>query len=662
MIGAFFSEATGVLLGNKLRSLLTILGLIIGVAAVIAIQILGKGMSGAVSGVLGTLNDQSFFVFPNARQGDFSKAAIKYRDIERTKQLFANILVAMPAGSGDRTMSTGHHHARLALSSDADVSFASVPLVFGRNLSHDDVATSGHVCVLTNAAYVRLFPGGENPVGESLRVGERRFVIVGVRGPPTQGIVPVNFGGDVAIPYTTYEQEYLRSRPLFAGRFIVRDANAIADTEKDVVAYFKSVKQGRAEYQTFDRKSFSSSVDGIFTALTFVVALIGAVSLVVAGIGIMNIMLVSVTERTREIGVRKAIGATSFAVLAQFFIEALLLSLVGCGIGLLIGVSIGELVDRFALVRISGVVPALPWFQSIAIAVGFATLVTLLFGTYRHTAPRASTRSRPSAMSDPGETAKRTSEPAFVEEPASTGSGGIRGPRRPDAHQNAIALRDVTKVYKTGPLEVAALRGVSFTVAPGEYVAIMGPSGSGKSTLMNLIGCLDRPTEGTYTLDGIDVGTLDDDRLAAIRLRKLGFVFQGFNLLARTTAIKNVALPLFYAGGKQREREATAGRMLAEVGLADRGTHKPNELSGGQQQRVAIARALVNDPAVLLADEPTGNLDSQTSDEIMTLFENLNRTGRTIIMVTHDPETARHAKRVIRVRDGLIVADEKNNG
>jgi putative ABC transport system permease protein len=162
----------------------------------------------------------------------------------------------------------------------------------------------------------------------------------------------------------------------------VRDANAIADTEKDVVAYFKSVKQGRAEYQTFDRKSFSSSVDGIFTALTFVVALIGAVSLVVAGIGIMNIMLVSVTERTREIGVRKAIGATSFAVLAQFFIEALLLSLVGCGIGLSIGVSIGELVDRFALVRISGVVPALPWFQSIAIAVGFATLVTLLFGTY----------------------------------------------------------------------------------------------------------------------------------------------------------------------------------------------------------------------------------------------------------------------------------------
>ena len=378
----FFSEALGVLLGNRTRSLLTILGLIIGVAAVISIQILGKGMAGAVGGVLGTLNDQSFYVFPNTRQADFAKAAIKYRDIERTKELFPNILAALPAGSVNRLMSTGHHHARLALSSDSDVSFATVPLVYGTSLTHDDVATIAHVCVLTDNAYKRLFPEGGDPVGESLRVAERRFVIVGVQGPPTQGIVPVTFGGDVSIPYTTYEAEYLRSRPLFAARFVVRDATQISATEKDVIAYFKSTKQGRAEYQTFDRKTFSASVDGIFAALTLVVALIGAVSLVVAGIGIMNIMLVSVTERTREIGVRKAIGATSFQVLAQFFIEALLLSLVGCGVGLAIGVLVGGLVDRFALVRISGVVPPLPWLQSIGIAVGFATLVTLVFGTY----------------------------------------------------------------------------------------------------------------------------------------------------------------------------------------------------------------------------------------------------------------------------------------
>jgi putative ABC transport system ATP-binding protein len=221
----------------------------------------------------------------------------------------------------------------------------------------------------------------------------------------------------------------------------------------------------------------------------------------------------------------------------------------------------------------------------------------------------------------------------------------------------AIDVRDVTKTYKLGDVEVHALRGVTFTIGHGEYVAIMGPSGSGKSTLMNLLGCLDKPTTGSYFLDGIDVSTLGDDELAAIRLRKLGFVFQGFNLLARTSAVKNVALPLFYAGVATRERNLTAAGRLREVGLGERLDHKPSELSGGQQQRVAIARALVNDPAVLLADEPTGNLDSATSEELMGLFADLNAGGRTIIMVTHDEGVASHAKRIIRVRDGLIVGD-----
>jgi putative ABC transport system ATP-binding protein len=225
--------------------------------------------------------------------------------------------------------------------------------------------------------------------------------------------------------------------------------------------------------------------------------------------------------------------------------------------------------------------------------------------------------------------------------------------------RNAIELRDVTKVYSLGEVAVHALRGVSFSIASGEYVAIMGPSGSGKSTLMNTLGCLDRPTTGQYILDGDDVGKLDDNALAAIRLKKLGFVFQGFNLLARTSAIKNVALPLFYAGVPSKARNEAAMAQLREVGLGDRMDHKPQELSGGQQQRVAIARALVNDPAVLLADEPTGNLDTQTSEEIMALFAALNAAGRTIIMVTHDEEVAAHAKRIIRVRDGLVVADER---
>ena len=222
---------------------------------------------------------------------------------------------------------------------------------------------------------------------------------------------------------------------------------------------------------------------------------------------------------------------------------------------------------------------------------------------------------------------------------------------------HVIEIRDVTKTYKSGSLEVQALSGVSFTIDHGEYVAIMGPSGSGKSTLMNVLGCLDRATTGTYLLDGVDVSELDDAGLAQIRLKKLGFVFQGFNLLARTDAIKNVALPLFYAGVPPRQRAEAAMRQLEAVGLSDRGKHKPNELSGGQQQRVAIARALVNDPAVLLADEPTGNLDSKTSVEILALFERLNAQGRTIIMVTHDENVASHAKRILRVLDGLVVSD-----
>jgi len=225
------------------------------------------------------------------------------------------------------------------------------------------------------------------------------------------------------------------------------------------------------------------------------------------------------------------------------------------------------------------------------------------------------------------------------------------------SNRPTIDVRNVTKTYSLGEVEVHALRGVSFTIEAGEYVAIMGPSGSGKSTLMNTLGCLDRPTTGSYVLDGVDVSTLDDNELAAIRLKKLGFIFQGFNLLARTSAVRNVALPLFYAGISPRERNAAAAERLRKVGLGDRLDHKPNELSGGQQQRVAIARALVNDPAVLLADEPTGNLDTTTSEEIMALFAQLNAEGRTIIMVTHDEEVADHAKRIIRVRDGLIASD-----
>ncbi|HTL98400.1 MAG TPA: ABC transporter ATP-binding protein [Holophagaceae bacterium] len=223
-----------------------------------------------------------------------------------------------------------------------------------------------------------------------------------------------------------------------------------------------------------------------------------------------------------------------------------------------------------------------------------------------------------------------------------------------------IQLKDITKVYQMGDMEVRALDGVSLDIGRGEYVAIMGPSGSGKSTMMNVIGCLDTPSNGSYVLNGKQVETMSDDDLAQIRNEEIGFVFQTFNLLARTTALQNVELPLIYAGEKPEARHARAQKALENVGLGTRSDHMPNQLSGGQRQRVAIARALVNDPSILLADEPTGALDSKTSVEIMALFEELYQKGNTIILVTHEEDIARHAHRIVKLRDGKIIHDEPN--
>lgn len=223
-----------------------------------------------------------------------------------------------------------------------------------------------------------------------------------------------------------------------------------------------------------------------------------------------------------------------------------------------------------------------------------------------------------------------------------------------------IALRNVTRTYQMGDVEVRALGGVSLVIERGEFVAIMGASGSGKSTMMNIIGCLDVPSSGRYWLDGVDVRGLDETRLARVRNRKIGFVFQSFNLIPRTSALANIELPMLYAGVSSKERRTRALAALDMVGLADRSGHLPNEMSGGQQQRVAVARALVTNPALILADEPTGNLDTRSSEEVMDVFEALNRAGRTVVLITHENDIAARAKRTVRLRDGLIISDEAN--
>ena len=243
--------------------------------------------------------------------------------------------------------------------------------------------------------------------------------------------------------------------------------------------------------------------------------------------------------------------------------------------------------------------------------------------------------------------------PAAPEPYAKTGSLVTRS-----GEPIVIDIENITKDYAMGEEVVHALRGVSLQIRRGEYVAIMGPSGSGKSTLMNMVGCLDTPTSGRYEFNGRNVAEINDDELAAIRNRAIGFVFQTFNLLPRSDSLRNVELPLIYAGIGGETREQRATRALIEVGLGDRLNHKPNELSGGQRQRVAIARALVNNPSILLADEPTGNLDSKTGEEIMGLFDTLHERGHTIILVTHEADIARHAHRTIRLRDGLIESDD----
>jgi putative ABC transport system permease protein len=338
-------------------------------------------MAGAVTGVLGAINDKSFAFFPNARQADFTRAAISVADIDRASRTVPNIAAGIPLGNTTLDVRLGSTQTRLRLSAESDRRFITSPIRFGDAFTRRQVEDFAHACILLDTAYTKLRIGSD-PVGRSIRAGDRRYTIVGVLTKPNGGIAPNVVQTDILIPYTVYERDYARGRPLLGARFLVDDASRLGETETAILAYFERLKHGRALYQTIDRKTFSTAVDGIFAGLTLIVGLIGAVSLIVAGIGILNIMLVSVAERTREIGLRKAIGAKRSQVLAQFFIEALLLSSIGCGVGLVLGLAVGWAINEFALVKISGIVAPIPWLRAVVTATGFATIVTIAFGTY----------------------------------------------------------------------------------------------------------------------------------------------------------------------------------------------------------------------------------------------------------------------------------------
>ena len=374
-------EALGALNANRTRTALAMLGLVIGVMAVIAIQVMGAGMAGAVTGILGGFSDQSFLVFPNQRQSNVARAALRLSDIHRVQEAIPNIIQAQPFGNLNRRVTFGDAHARLNIAPESDSRYFTAAVRSGRAFTPAEVDDGAHTCLVSADAADKLKIGAE-AIGKSLRLGDRRCVIDGILAPSKAGILPTLAFGDIYIPYTTYERDYVQGGTIFGARFLVGDVAHLADTESKTLEFLRDLKRGRAEYRTFDRKTFATQINGIFNVLTLIVAVIGAVSLVVAGIGILNIMLVSVAERTREIGIRKAIGATRFQILLQFFIEALLLSSIGCGIGLVLGLALGGAVDEFGIVKLSGVVPAIPWLRATAIAVSFATIVTLLFGTY----------------------------------------------------------------------------------------------------------------------------------------------------------------------------------------------------------------------------------------------------------------------------------------
>ena len=380
----YFDEATRVLLANKARTFLTIIGLIIGVFAVIAIEVLGHSMAGSIDESLGALADNSFIIFPAQEQGDFRKAMLHLSDLQAIVAHVPNVSAAVPL-VGTQTLTRHEHNlARLRMFGDSSDPFAKQPLAFGRALNDDDVADDTDSCVISWKTYQRLFPDGGDPTGEDVYAGSHRYTVVGVLAQPRSGVLNATFGGDLSIPYTTFLRQYVQGDRIFAARFTVDDADTMPATEVAVIDEIRELHHAGPElrYQTFDKAQFTQGVNGIFGAVTVVVALIGAVSLLVAGIGVMNIMLVSIAERTREIGTRKAIGARRSQILLQFLIEAALLSGLGCFIGMALGLAVGAAINSAFISKLTGYTAPPPFLQAFLITIAFAAIVTFAFGLY----------------------------------------------------------------------------------------------------------------------------------------------------------------------------------------------------------------------------------------------------------------------------------------
>jgi putative ABC transport system permease protein len=382
---AYVIEAARVLLANRARSILTVIGLIVGVATIVSVQVAAQGMAGAVSGIFKGTNASTFFVFPKATQGNIVRAALKLSDLTLVQQKVPGVVSVIPFSRRQTIVDAGHQRVRLRFGGESDKRFSTSPLAAGRTLDANDVASAAPVCVISDNAYTRLFPGAAAPadvVGNSIYVGSRRYVIVGVLGKTKIDTAALGFdvSNDVAIPYTTYYNNYQRGSSFFGISVLAAQGANLKALETQTQAVLTQAHG--AQYQYFDFGFFAKAINGFFSVVGLIVGAVGAISLIVAGIGIMNIKLVSVTERTREIGIRKAIGARRSQVLFQFFVEALLLSTFGCLTGMLLGVALGFTVNKGFIARISGVTGGIPWLEVIVIAVGFATLVTLVFGTY----------------------------------------------------------------------------------------------------------------------------------------------------------------------------------------------------------------------------------------------------------------------------------------